>query len=238
MTRNLFLIIAFLGAFIVSNITYASDVGIKSFEEIASNFKSYSSKAVKGDAESQYVLGYIYRKTGNYKNAIKWYQKSADQKYPAAMYAMGNIYSKGMGTIKPSLRTAIKWYQKAAQKGHAKSQNNLASLYYYGNGVEQNFAEAIKWYYAAASQGYPKAQHSLGQMYEVGEGTKKDLRWAYVWYKFAANKGFVESRSAISRVSMTMSDNQRKQAETMYQQWAVQPWAKNIGNEYNNHSLD
>lgn len=221
-----------------TNFAIASDMDTKTPRELINDFEKYRKKALNGDAESQHILGFIYRITGKKTEAVRWYNAAAEQKYAGAQFAMGNIYSKGMAGIKPDMRKAIDYYKKAAKQGHVKAQNNLASLYYYGNGVRQDFEKAISWYYAAAKQGYPKAQHSLGQMYEVGEGTTKDLRWAYMWYKFAADKGFIESRSAISRVTMTMSKKENKEAIDLYNKWAGNYWAQNTGNEYNNHSLE
>ena len=37
--------------------------------------------------------------------------------------------------------------------GDAEAQNNLGDSYYYGEGVEQDYAEAVKWWQMAVEQG-------------------------------------------------------------------------------------
>ena len=56
-------------------------------------------KAAKGDAEAQYNLGYLYDTNDkpNYKEALKWLRKSADQNNADAEYALGIMYSDGEG---------------------------------------------------------------------------------------------------------------------------------------------
>ena len=46
---------------------------------------------------------------------------------------------------------AAKWYRKSADQGEATGQHNLASMYYYGQGVPQNYVQAYKWLNLAAA---------------------------------------------------------------------------------------
>ena len=45
-----------------------------------------------------------------------------------------------------------------AEKGDAQAQYNLGVIYYFGQGVAQNYAEALKWIRKAADQGQVDAQ--------------------------------------------------------------------------------
>ena len=49
-----------------------------------------------------------------------------------------------------------------ADQGDANAQLNLGDNFYFGQGVEQNFAEAARWYRMAAEQGLADAQFRLG----------------------------------------------------------------------------
>jgi hypothetical protein len=53
-----------------------------------------------------------------------------------------------------------------AKQGDAKAQFDLGTIYYKGQGVEQNDSQAIYWFRKAALQGYPGAQTSLAAMYQ------------------------------------------------------------------------
>ena len=64
--------------------------------------------------------------------------------------------------------------QKAADQGNADAQNSLGDMYYYGEGVTQNYTKALKWLQKAADQGNVDAQNSLGDMCYYGEGVTQN----------------------------------------------------------------
>ena len=49
---------------------------------------------------------------------------------------------------------AMREWRPLAEQGHADSQEWIGFLYFYGEGVPQNYAEAAKWYRLAAEQGW------------------------------------------------------------------------------------
>ena len=62
---------------------------------------SVRKKAEAGDANAQYILGYMYR-TGegvpqDYKKAAIWTRKAAEQGYPLALCNIGEMYATGQG---------------------------------------------------------------------------------------------------------------------------------------------
>ena len=60
-----------------------------------------------------YYNGYGISK--NYKEAVRWYRKSAEQEYNWAQYYLGNCYYKGHG-IKQDYDEAAKWHIKATNQ--------------------------------------------------------------------------------------------------------------------------
>ena len=54
--------------------------------------------------------------------------------------------------------------------------NAIAEIYYYSQGVTQDYAKALKYYQQAAEQGHASAMHNLAVMYKNGEGVEKDLK--------------------------------------------------------------
>ncbi len=61
-------------------------------------------------------------------------------------------------------------------------------LFFYGDGVRQDYAKAADCYLEAAERGMPKAQFSLGVMYSNGCGVPQDYSKAVHWYREAAEQ--------------------------------------------------
>jgi len=120
----------------------------------------------------------------DYSEALKWYQKAADQGDANAQTNLGLMYEYGCGVDKSESK-AKKWYQKAANQGLARAQYNLGDLYH----NVRFYSEALKWFEKAADQGYASAQNNLGNMYHNGRGVAKNFHQALEWYLKAANQG-------------------------------------------------
>ncbi len=107
------------------------------------------------DAQAQFRIGIMYENGFNvpvdYRQAIEWYAKAADQGYARAQNRLGFMYRKGNG-VSVDYEQAIKWYTKAAEQGYAVAQYNLGLLYVNGQGVSQDYKYAYAWFSLAASQ--------------------------------------------------------------------------------------
>jgi len=113
--------------------------------------------------------------------AVKWYQKAAEQGHALAQFNLGVMYSLGRGVPQDDAK-AVQWYEKAAEQDDKDAQVNLGSLYAMGQGVTQSDAEAIKWYCKAAVKGHTDAQYNLGMMYSVRHGVPQDNEKAVATY--------------------------------------------------------
>ena len=142
-----------------------------------------------------------YNKT-NYKTALEWYMKAADQNNPrtddesrkVAEYIIGAMYRNGQGVAK-SDEDAVKWYRKSAEKGYASAQSDLGFMYDQGYGVTQNYEEAAKWFKKAAESGNVTAQSNLGIMYNAGEGVSQNYAEAAKWWTKAAERGSANAQN-------------------------------------------
>jgi hypothetical protein len=156
-------------------------------------FEDTKAKAEKGEASAQCALAEIYGfgsfgKTKNPVEAVKWYQKAADQGLTEAECNLGDCYKDGIG-VAQSATEAVRWYQKAANQGYASAQFNLGSCYYAGIGVDKDANEGVKWWRRAADQGESFAQAKLGDCYYSGDTVVKDYVEAAKWYQKAAEQG-------------------------------------------------
>jgi len=134
------------------------------------------------------------------KLAIVWYQKAAEQNYPAAQYNLGIQYLKGNG-VEKDIAKAIPWYTRAAERGSADAQFNLGVCYDKGEGVSPDIETAVKLYKKSAVQGNTNAQYNLGVCYLNGRGVPKDILVGIDWLQKSASQGNVESRSALEQLS-------------------------------------
>ena len=141
----------------------------KVLEENSGRAEAYSAEIVKraqaGDAEAQFLLGngYYYGSHGltiNYKEAVKWLAKSAEQGFTKARLTLGVCYYDGKGVAKNE-KEALKCWIKAADEGDVRAQVELGLLYETGKGVTQDYKEAVKWYTKAAEQGEERAKKAL-----------------------------------------------------------------------------
>jgi TPR repeat protein len=83
---------------------------------------------------------------------------------------------------------------QAAQQGDAGAQRELGAMYYFGEGVPQDYKEAIKWYSKSAEQGTADAQGALGTLYYHGKGVPQDYKEAIKWYSKSAEQNYVKSQ--------------------------------------------
>ncbi len=73
---------------------------------------------------------------GEYKTAVKWYRKAAEQGFSSAQFNLGLMYDNGQGVPRNN-KEAVKWYRKAAEQGFSEAQFNLGNMYSDGRGVSQ-----------------------------------------------------------------------------------------------------
>ncbi|WP_243688902.1 tetratricopeptide repeat protein [Geotalea toluenoxydans] len=63
----------------------------------------------------------------DWKEAVKWYRKSADQGFDQAQFSLGLMYFHGHG-VKQNRREAIRWFVKAAKNGSEEAIRTLEAL--------------------------------------------------------------------------------------------------------------
>jgi len=132
----------------------------------------------------------------DYREAVRWYRKAAEQGYAKAQFNLGDMLYQGKGAAQDYVE-AINWIQKAADQGNARAENALGYLYSSGEGVPQDDKQAVACYRKAAEQGYPLAKQALGSMYFYGEGVQQDDGQAVAWYQKAAEQGDAVAQASL-----------------------------------------
>jgi TPR repeat protein len=104
---------------------------------------------------------------------------------------------------------------QAAQQGDAVAQRELGAMYYFGEGVPQDYKEAIKWYSKSAEQNYVKSQVMLGYMYYHGEGVQQEYVLAHMWFNLAAVQGNVNASELRDIAAEKMTPAQIEKAQKL-----------------------
>ena len=114
-------------------------------------------KAKAGNARAQAFVARCYSNGANgvkknYKEAVKWAQKSADQGDAVGLYLLGAYYDEGKG-VASNYTKANSLYKQAlaklkveAENGDKISQHFLGCCYGFGRGTDKNNTEAVKWF--------------------------------------------------------------------------------------------
>ena len=159
-------------------------------------------QAERGNTDAQVELGRLYyngergKKEDN-TEAVKWFQKAADNGNVYGKYWLGTCYDYGNGVEKsytkanPLYKEAFTAFSKMAEADDAKAQYYLGKCYNYGNGTEENKELSFAAYKKAAELGYARAQDYLGDCYKYGFlGVKESDTLAMKWYRMAAEQGY------------------------------------------------
>jgi tetratricopeptide (TPR) repeat protein len=92
-------------------------------------------KAERGEAAAQYMLGNYYKGSGvttNWPEAFNWFREAAGRGHPGAQLALGLCYLRGEGMAQ-SYEASIPWFRKVA------ALNNQKVRYYFGLVYDERF---------------------------------------------------------------------------------------------------
>ena len=112
------------------------------------------------DAYAQGSLGERYYSAGQYKLAMKWFNKAIKNGDVDSLYNIGAMYEKGNG-VSPDFVKAYNFYVKAAKSDNLYALTRLGEITYNGIGnVQINKDKAINlWSKAANSNFIPAMKH-------------------------------------------------------------------------------
>jgi uncharacterized protein len=214
---------------------YGEDCYVKPYKNCFSDADACRVLAEQGHACAQYHLGWKYHNgkgvIQDYKEALKWYSKAAEQGHISSQYNVADIYLNGGEGIFQDYKEAERRYRLIADKAPEKNlgsssiweivyaQNTLGWMYSHGKGVIQDYKEAVKWFSLAAERGYYIAQVNLGMMYENGEGIVPNYAMAHMYYNIAATSGYEDAVENRKRISKKMQLSQIEEAQDLAREW-------------------
>ncbi|MES2743327.1 MAG: tetratricopeptide repeat protein [Pseudomonadota bacterium] len=118
-------------------------------------YKQIVPLAKAGDADAEHLLGLMYYMgrgvAQDYRQAMTWHRKAAQQGKADAQYVVGAMYYTG-NTVLQDYKQAISWFRKAAEQGHAEALQVLGLMYRYhiGGVPHDNVIAYMLWNLAAA----------------------------------------------------------------------------------------
>lgn len=157
--------------------------------------------AAKGNSNAQATLGeaclWGYFAKVDYEQAFTWATEAEPNSNPLALFTLGYIYDKGLGTTAPNHARAIEYYKKAlpglrdmADEGDAQALFNLGIMYQYGLGVDQDYTQAYRYYRRSAARVFAPAVNNTAILFRDGLGVEKDLALAKRYFLKAAEKDY------------------------------------------------
>jgi len=157
-----------------------------------------------GDAEAQYILGYLYLTEFEEmpaEDSFNWFVKAAKQDHPEACYHLFT-FPESIGFVSPlddAERVAL--LIKAGELGSVGAQYHLGAYYATGDWPgPKDETEAIKWYTKAAEQGDAEAQYNLGFMLLEGEGGRQNSHEGIAWLDKAVDRGHDQARRLLADI--------------------------------------
>lgn len=206
--------------------------------------------AANGDASAEFEVGARLAEgkgtEQTFKDAAKWYQRSASKGFAQAQYRLGTLYERGLG-LKVDVERAQEWYTRAAEQGNVKAMHNLAVLSANQSKATPDYTTAAQWFQKAADYGLADSQFNLAVLNENGLGVPEDLVAAYKWLALSAKSGDKEAVRRRDILKGKLTAEQLTAAEGLVATWrakrsdpeindarkAGEAWKKNPDNGVN-----
>jgi len=199
----------------------------------SNSVKSSTRSTIKVPVESSqavYLKGIEAQKKGYFKQAVKLYQKAANQGYHLAQNALGVKYGRGQG-VPQDHKKAFYWLKRSTDQAPSFNANfNLALLYIKGIGVDKDYTKAINNFQIASQLGNVDATNWLGQIYEKGLGVDLNIEKARLYYIDAAKKG--DSAAINNLGNLAQRGKKYQQARQWYEK------AKKLGSKVAIKNID
>ena len=129
-TKSLTFLLSLTFLFLFSGSVFADDfqdaVDAYKRKDYKTAYKLFLPLAEQGDADAQYMLGFMYLRgdgvSQDYQEAVKWYRLSAEQgvRGARAQFHLGTFYEEGLG-VPQDYVLAHMWYNLSSSNGYKKS---------------------------------------------------------------------------------------------------------------------
>ena len=132
-TKSLTFLLSLTFLFLFSGSVFADDfqdaVDAYKRKDYKTAYKLFLPLAEQGDADAQYMLGFMYLRgdgvSQDYQEAVKWYRLSAEQgvRGARAQFHLGTFYEQGQG-VPQDYVSAHMWWNIAGSNGFKSAVKN------------------------------------------------------------------------------------------------------------------
>ena len=145
---------------------FCYEFGEGTTQDYAKAKKWYKMAAELGHVGAQSNLAILLYINEEYKEALTWLLKAAEQNNAKAIFALGECYYYGSG-VTQDFTKAAQYYMQAATLGDASAQYSLGYCFQHGQGVPfADLKKAKEWYTKAAEQGHSDAKSAIEKLNE------------------------------------------------------------------------
>ncbi len=169
--------------------------------------KPLAEQAELGDAGAQFTLGAMYLEgrpvavaTKNYREAVKWFRKAAEQGFGKAQWGLSVMYHEGKG-VTQDYAEAMQWLRKAAEQGLGDAQRDLGQAYEGGSGVAVCCSAAD------------------GQSLFANNESKNNNITALMWYILASAQDTQDATEKRDHLASEMTQSQIAEAQRLAREW-------------------
>jgi len=145
-------------------------------------------------------LGNEYFQKKDYKAALGFFQKAAENGNKNGYHNLAHMYRNGFG-VKKDIWQAIDFYERSST---CASNLELGAIYHSGRDFERNFTKAMEYFLKAANDGESEdaqhAQFNVGIMYLQGDGVSQNEDTAAFWLAKAARQGYQPARKVLRQL--------------------------------------
>ncbi len=154
-------------------------------------FLSWLMNESKVSSYAQFILGKMYEcvygVVKDTKEAMRYYNLSANQNNSYAQNKLGEIYWYGNLGVKEDLLQAFNWHKLSADEGNLNGMLNLAYDYLYYP-EKKDYVEALRLAKLLVEAEDSDGQNLMGYIHDNALGVKQDSTEALKWYKLSADQ--------------------------------------------------
>ncbi|MBY6199783.1 sel1 repeat family protein [Maritalea mobilis] len=128
-----------------------------------------AAEALPEEGGPLFHLATIAQVTGEHRQAVRLYERSAEAGVGAAYSRLGDYYLLGIRPIDEDVDRAVEYYRQAVDLGDTEAMVTLAQMHRLGRGVPRDGDEMLRLLEMATEAGYHRARTALLDIYLTGD---------------------------------------------------------------------
>jgi len=140
-----------------------------------------------------------------------------------ALFNVGLMHERGLGSLPQSYKIAIEYYQKAIKEEVKDAYCNLGDILALGLGMEQGIKRdvelGVEYLSIGAAEGSRQCAYTLGSLYGKGDFIPLDLKKSFYYLSLAAFQGHDQAKRILHIFVHTHKENYDAQMDAAQLQY-------------------